>query len=169
MLRKLMEAEEKKDDATAAEEVSPPTEEAPAEAPVEEPTPPEETPAEETPPADAPEETPPAEAPEEVPAEETTTEKPKDESEKSAEKIEDLSKEPTVGDYGLAKQLKSLYEGILNASTLKERAKAEKEYKKVIDNLEINDKIRDALEKVIPFIKPGDKELADYISKKLKK
>ena len=145
MLRKLMEAEEKKD--AAAEEPSPAeTPETPAEAP-----------AEETP----------AEAPAEA------EEAPKDESEETAKKIEDLSKKQVVDDYDLTKQLKSLYEPILNADTLKEKSKAIKNYQKVINNLakksEKNDKVKDALIKTREFIMADSKRLASLLFRKLKK
>jgi len=188
MLRKLMEAEEK-----AVEETPPPveapaeeapTEETPAEAPEEAPETPaaegEAAPAEEAPAEEAPAEETPEEAPEtpaeETPTEateETATEKPKDESEETAKKIEDLSKKQVVDDYDLTKQLKFYYEPILNADTLKEKTKAIKNYQEVIDKLakksKENYKVKDALEKIKEFIKPGDEELADYISKKLSK
>jgi outer membrane biosynthesis protein TonB len=191
MLKKLMEAEEKKD-AAAAEE-TPPTEEAPAETPAEVPaeeTPPTEeapaetpaeVPAEETPLEEAPEETPPAEAPEEAATEETpaeatteeTAEEPKaDPAQEAAKKIEDMAKKNIVDDYDLAKQLKFSYQPILNANTLREKTGAIRTYQKIIDDLiksSENKKIRDALEKTRDFIRADSKVLATRFFRKLKK
>ena len=177
MLRKLMEAEEKKD--AAAVEETPPTEEAPAETPAEVPA--EETPAEEAP-ADASEETPPAEAPEEAATEETpaeapaeeTAEEPKvDPAQEAAKKIEDMAKKNIVDDYDLTKQLKFSYQPILNADTLREKTGAIRTYQKIVNKLidksSEDEKIRVALEKTRDFIRADSKVLATRLFRKLKK
>jgi hypothetical protein len=172
MLKKLMEAEEKKD--AAAVEETPPAE-APAETPAE-------VPAEETPPEEAPEETPPAEVPEEAATEETpaeapteeTAEEPKaDPAQEAAKKIEDMAKKNIVDDYDLAKQLKFSYQPILNANTLREKTGAIRTYQKIINNLidksSEDEKIRVALEKTRDFIRADSKVLATRFFRKLKK
>jgi hypothetical protein len=175
MLKKLMEAEEK----APLPEEPPPAEEVSEPEVTETPTEPEATP-EEMPEPSATEEPPPAE--EEPAAPETTEETPvegeekikkeKDESEKVVEKIGKLSKETVVDDYSLTSELKTLYQPILNAETLKEKNAAIKTYQKIINGLikqsKTNEKISDALEKTRQFIRADSVLLANRLFRKLK-